>query len=231
MDLTGVKELLATNFDLHMQDETHYIEAFTHSSFVNENRNLDLKDNERIEFLGDAVLELVVSNYLYRNYPEMDEGKMSSLRALIVREESLSKRAVECGFDQFVRLGNGEEASNGRKRPSLLCDLFESVLGAIYLDLGLDAIEHFMSLTIYPKIKNGEFMRQSDAKTALQEELQKDGAIQLAYELIKEEGPAHEKRFEVAVRLYDEIIGRGVGHSKKSAEQAAAANALEMLKK
>jgi ribonuclease-3 len=231
MDLTGVKELLATNFDLHMQDETHYIEAFTHSSFVNENRNLDLKDNERIEFLGDAVLELVVSNHLYRNYPEMDEGKMSSLRALIVREESLSKRAVECGFDQFVRLGNGEEASNGRKRPSLLCDLFESVLGAIYLDLGLDAIEHFMSLTIYPKIKNGEFMRQSDAKTALQEELQKDGAIQLAYELIKEEGPAHEKRFEVAVRLYDEIIGRGVGHSKKSAEQAAAANALEMLKK
>lgn len=231
MDLSGVKALLADQFDLEIQDEKHYIEAFTHSSYVNENQKLALEDNERIEFLGDAVLELVVSNYLYRNYPEMDEGRMSSLRALIVREESLAKRCVECGFDQFVRLGNGEEASNGRKRPSLLCDLFESVLGAIYLDLGLDAIEHLMSLTIYPKIKNGDFTRLSDAKTALQEELQKEGAIQLAYELESESGPAHSKEFHVAVRLYDEIIGRGVGHSKKAAEQAAAANALELLKK
>ncbi len=231
MDLSGVKGLLADKFDLHIQDESHYVVAFTHSSYVNENRKLSLEDNERIEFLGDAVLELVVSNYLYRNYPELDEGRMSSLRALIVREESLSKRCVECGFDQFVRLGNGEEASNGRQRPSLLCDLFESVLGALYLDLGLDAIEHFMQLTIYPKIKNGDFTRQSDAKTALQEELQKDGAIQLSYELEDEEGPAHNKKFQVAVRLYDEVIGRGVGHSKKTAEQAAAANALEMLKR
>lgn len=227
MDLKAIDELLSGRFDLHMQKQSPYIEAFTHSSYVNENRRKKLSDNERIEFLGDAVLDLQVSRYLYLNYPQMPEGEMSRLRALIVREESLSKRCVECGFDQFVRLGHGEESSGGRQRVSLLCDLFESVLGAIYLDLGIDAVEHFLSLTIYPKIKSGYFNHQTDAKTALQEELQKHGQIQLHYELIGESGPAHAKEFTVAVYLNGDKIGEGVGRSKKNAEQAAALTALK----
>lgn len=226
MDIQPIADLLAKRFDLEIKRQTPYIEAFTHSSYVNENRRKKLFDNERIEFLGDAVLDLQVSRYLYLNYPKMPEGEMSRLRALIVREESLAKRCVGCGFDQFVRLGHGEESSGGRRRDSLLCDLFESVLGAIYLDLGIDAVEHFLTLTIYPKIKSGYFNHQTDAKTALQEELQKKGQIQLRYELIKEEGPAHAKSFTVAVYLDDVKIGVGTGRSKKNAEQAAALAAL-----
>ena len=227
MDIQAIKQLLADKFDLHMQNQNHYGEAFTHSSYKNENRRKHLVDNERIEFLGDAVLDLQVSRYLYLHYTDMPEGDMSRLRALIVREESLAKRCKECGFDQFLRLGHGEESSGGRTRESLLCDLFESVLGAIYLDLGIDAVEHFLEITIYPKIKSGYFNRQVDAKTALQEELQKNGNIQLDYQLIGEEGPAHDKRFKVAVELDGDIIGEGKGRSKKAAEQAAAQSALD----
>lgn len=227
MDIQAFADLLAEKFDLHIQKKAPYIEALTHSSYVNENRRKKLTDNERIEFLGDAVLDLQVSHYLYVHYPKMPEGDMSRLRALIVREESLSKRCVECGFDQFVRLGHGEESSGGRQRESLLCDLFESVLGAIYLDLGIDAVERLLSITIYPKIKSGYFNQRMDAKTALQEELQKHGQIKLHYDLIKEEGPAHAKEFTVAVQLDGKEIGRGKGRSKKHAEQAAALSALE----
>ncbi|WP_198434831.1 ribonuclease III [Aerococcus urinae] len=227
----AIKQLFKEQFDLEIQEKRHYQIAFTHSSYVNEKRKENLEDNERIEFLGDAVLELTVSNFLYHYFPQLPEGDLSRIRALIVCEESLSKRCKECGFDQYVRLGHGEEANGGRERSSLLCDLFEAVVGALYLDLGLDAIEKFLEQTIYPKIESGEFKDHRDNKTALQEELQKDGQINLSYRLLKESGPSHNKRFEVAVCLDGEIIGQGQGTSKKHAEQAAAKQALEDIQK
>lgn len=229
MEFKKIKALFKEQFGISIKEESFYQIAFTHSSFVNEKRHLQLEDNERIEFLGDAVLELSVSQYLYGHYPKMPEGQLSRFRALIVREESLSKLCLECGFDQHIRLGRGEEAGGGRRRPALLCDLFEAVIGALYLDLGIDEIEHFLQLTIYPKIESGEFDLRMDAKTALQEELQKQGQIDLMYVIVGESGPAHHKEFTVEVRLSGETIGSGVGHSKKTAEQAAATAALQHI--
>lgn len=229
MAFNKIKTLFKEQFNIEIKNREHYDIAFTHSSYVNEKRRLLLEDNERIEFLGDAVLELGVSQYLYRHYPELAEGDMSRYRALIVREESLSRLCLEYGFDQYILLGHGEEANGGRKRPALLCDLFESVIGALYLDLGIDEIEHFFQLTIYPKIKKGEFKQQIDAKTALQEELQKKGQIRLSYAIVGESGPAHDKQFIVEVQLDGMPIGQGTGQSKKTAEQAAALAALNKV--
>ncbi|MFV0557096.1 MAG: ribonuclease III [Enterococcus sp.] len=204
-------------------------QAFTHSSYVNEHRNLHLSDNERLEFLGDAVLELLVSQFLYREYPDLSEGKLTKLRASIVREESLAQFAQECQFDQAIRLGKGEENSGGRKRPSLLCDLFEAFLGALYLDQNLAAVDKFIATVIFPKVTSGAFSHEMDYKTRLQEVLQTSGDVLIEYRLVKEDGPAHERIFGTEVYCDQKLIGVGQGKSKKLAEQAAAANALERL--
>ncbi|MGX7406301.1 ribonuclease-3 [Aerococcus urinaehominis] len=224
-----VKALFLDQFAISIDQAVLYEEAFTHSSYYNEHRSEFDKYNERIEFLGDAVLELVVSEYLFAHYPQLSEGELSRMRALIVREESLAQFCQDCHFNQYVRLGTGEEASGGRQRPALLCDLFEAVIGALYLDLGKDAIIHFMNQTIYPKIKRGAFDQLVDAKTALQEELQKSGRVQISYQLVGEEGPAHNRRFKVAVQVNGQTIGQGQGRTKKLAEQAAASQALQAL--
>lgn len=204
-------------------------QAFTHSSYVNEHRNLNLSDNERLEFLGDAVLELLVSKYLYDEFPEMPEGKLTKLRAAIVREDSLSMFAKDCGFDRYICLGKGEENSGGRSRASLLCDLFESFLGALYLDQTLESVRTFLERVVFPKVKAGAFSHEMDHKTKLQEVLQRSGDVMIAYRLIKEEGPAHERVFWMEVYCDDQLIGTGQGKSKKLAEQDAAANALARL--
>ncbi|MEY8446094.1 ribonuclease III [Enterococcus ratti] len=204
-------------------------QAFTHSSYVNEHRNLQLSDNERLEFLGDAVLELMVSEYLYRLYPSIPEGKLTKTRAAIVREDSLSKFAKECGFDKYIMLGKGEENSGGRNRPALLCDLFEAFLGALYLDQGFKAAHAFLQTVVFPKVKAGAFSHEMDHKTKLQEFLQKSGDVVIEYRLVKEEGPAHERVFWIEVYVDDKLIGTGQGKSKKLAEQAAAENALAAL--
>ena len=204
-------------------------QAFTHSSYVNEHRNLNLADNERLEFLGDAVLELLVSRYLYRQYPDLPEGKLTKMRASIVREESLAAFAKECDFDKAIKLGKGEENSGGRTRPSLLCDLFEAFLGALYLDQDLETVKAFIQKVIFPKVAAGAFSHEMDYKTRLQEVLQKGGDVQIDYRLVKEEGPAHERIFWTEVYCDDRLIGKGQGKSKKLAEQAAANNALEKL--
>ncbi|MGX6962410.1 ribonuclease III [Vagococcus xieshaowenii] len=201
-------------------------QAFTHSSYVNEHRNLKQSDYERLEFLGDATLELLISEFLFNWYPDFPEGKLTKIRATIVREESLAKFAQECGFDQYIRLGKGEENSNGRQRPALLCDLFEAFLGALLLDQGLEAVKNFLAIVVFPKIEAGVFLHEMDHKTNLQEILQKNGDVLISYELVKEEGPAHEREFYVAVKLNDEVIGQGKGKSKKSAEQEAAHQAI-----
>lgn len=201
-------------------------QAFTHSSYVNEHRNLQLSDNERLEFLGDAVLELMVSEYLYRLYPDIPEGKLTKTRAAIVREDSLSKFAKECGFDKYIMLGKGEENSGGRTRPALLCDLFEAFLGALYLDQGFEAAHAFLQTVVFPKVKAGAFSHEMDHKTTLQEVLQKNGDILIEYHLIAEEGPAHARIFHVEVCGGGTPLGKGSGKSKKVAEQKAAEAAL-----
>lgn len=222
-------EVLKERYGIVFHDVDLLTQAFTHSSYVNEHRNLKLSDNERLEFLGDAVLELLVSQFLYREFPNQPEGKLTKLRSAMVREDSLSKFAVECGFDQFVLLGKGEENSGGRTRPALLCDLFEAMLGSLYLDQGFEAANKFISTVILSKVKNGAFSHEMDNKTALQEVLQKSGDVAIDYRLVKEEGPAHERVFWTQVFVDDRLIGEGQGKSKKLAEQAAAENALASL--
>jgi len=181
-------------------------QAFTHSSYVNEHRYLKLSDNERLEFLGDAVLELIVSQYLY-----------------------LAKFAKECHFDNYILLGKGEEASGGRTRASLLCDLFEAFLGALYLDQKVGAAKKFIEDVIFPKIDAGAFSHEMDHKTQLQEVLQRKGDVSIEYRLIKEEGPAHDRTFFTEVYMNGELIGLGQGKSKKLAEQDAAERALKSI--
>jgi ribonuclease-3 len=222
-------QLLQNNFSIRFNDEAILLNAFTHSSYVNEHKYLELSDNERLEFLGDAVLEYIISEYLYLNYPERSEGKLSKFRAAIVREESLSIFAKECRFDQYVLLGKGEENSGGRNRPSLLCDLFESFLGALTLDQGLEATRKFINQVMIPKIKDGEFDGEQDFKTHLQEVLQQNGDVKIEYKLIGESGPAHERIFTMDVFAQGEKIGTGSGTTKKNAEQQAAANALSKI--
>ncbi len=221
---------LKQNYGIVFRNLSLLEQAFTHSSYVNEHRYLRLADNERLEFLGDAVLELVVSEYLYRQFPDQPEGRLTKLRAAAVCEESLSKRAKECHFDLYIRLGKGEENSNGRERPALLCDLFESFLGALYLDQGIKPVVAFLKEVLISKIAAGAFSHEMDHKTQLQELLQRRGDIFIDYKLIKEEGPAHERDFWVEVYANEVCIGKGSGRSKKIAEQEAAGDALAHLR-
>ncbi|SFH61480.1 ribonuclease III [Pisciglobus halotolerans] len=220
---------LNDTFGITFKNTSYLKEAFTHSSYVNEHRELKLRDNERIEFLGDAVLELTVSRYLFERYPNQPEGKLTRLRAAIVCEASLSQFAKEYGFDQQIRLGKGEERMNGRKRPAMLCDLFESFIGALYLDQGLEKVVDFLEQTIYPRIASGAFSHVMDPKTNLQEFLQQKGEVAIQYLLVEEAGPAHQKEFLVEVMAEGKKLGEGKGKTKKAAEQVAAANALEQL--
>ncbi|MFV0560696.1 MAG: ribonuclease III [Enterococcus sp.] len=224
-------EEIKKNYGIVFHDLNLLEQAFTHSSYVNEHRNLHLSDNERLEFLGDAVLELLVSQYLYRMYPNIPEGKLTKLRAAIVCEDSLSKFAKECHFDRYIMLGKGEENSGGRNRASLLCDLFESFLGSLYLDQGFEEAQKFITTVIFPKVEAGAFSHEMDHKTRLQEVLQRSGDVLIDYRLIKEEGPAHDRVFWTEVYVDDRLIGTGQGKSKKLAEQAAAENALARLEK
>ncbi|WEG73153.1 ribonuclease III [Vagococcus intermedius] len=222
-------QLIKKRFQVEFKDTTLLEDAFTHSSYVNEHRYLELTDNERLEFLGDAVLELIISEYLYGKFTDLPEGKLTKMRAAIVCEDSLAKFAKACQFDHYIRLGKGEENSNGRQRPALLCDLFESFLGALYLDQGLVAAEKFVAQVIFPKIESGAFSHEMDHKTALQEILQRNGDVAISYQLVGEEGPAHNRQFAVEVSVEGHVIGRGQGKSKKMAEQSAAAAAISDL--
>ncbi|AQP54078.1 ribonuclease III [Vagococcus penaei] len=221
--------LLKKTYDVSFKDIDLLAQAFTHSSYVNEHRHLELTDNERLEFLGDAVLELIVSDYLYKHFTDLPEGKLTKLRATIVKEDSLAQFAKDCGFDKYVRLGKGEENSRGRERSSLLCDLFESFLGALYLDQGMTKARAFIYQVVIPKIESGAFSHEMDHKTVLQEVLQKNGDILIEYCLVNEEGPAHNRIFYVEVSADKKVLGTGFGKSKKTAEQKAAEVALAAL--
>lgn len=218
---------LLEDFGINFSDLTLLETAFTHTSYANEHRLLKISHNERLEFLGDAVLQLMISKYLYQKYPDRPEGEMSKLRSTFVREESLAGFARACGFDAFIRLGKGEEKSGGRNRDTILGDAFEAFLGALLLDKGEKAVEQFLHQVMIPRLERGNFERVTDYKTALQEILQVNGEIAISYQVISESGPAHDKIFEVEVLADQHVIGRGSGRSKKLAEQAAAQNAVE----
>jgi ribonuclease III len=205
-------------------------QAFTHSSYVNEHRKKPYEDNERLEFLGDAVLELTVSQFLYKKYPMMSEGELTKLRAAVVCEPSLVSFANDLFFGELVLLGKGEEMTRGRQRPALLADVFEAFIGALYLDKGIEVVLEFLEQVIFPKINAGAFSHVMDFKSQLQELVQRDAAGTLEYKILQEIGPAHNREFVSRVSLNGAELGTGTGKSKKEAEQHAAQMALETLK-
>lgn len=205
-------------------------QAFTHSSYVNEHRRKLYEDNERLEFLGDAVLELTVSKYLFKKYPMMSEGELTKLRAAIVCEPSLVMFANQLGFGEFVLLGKGEEMTGGRERPAMLADVFESFIGALYLDSGLEPVVEFLRKVVFPKIDEGAFSHVMDYKSQLQELIQRDSSGTIQYKILQEKGPAHNREFVSIVLLNGEKLGSGSGKSKKEAEQHAAERALNVLR-
>ena len=204
--------------------------ALTHSSYANENRGRG-ECNERLEFLGDSVLGMVVADALFRRFPELPEGRMTRLRAQLVCEESLHRVASELGLGEYVRLGRGEEHTGGRRRTSILADAVEAVIAAMYLDGGLETAKAFIERQILSALDGaGPVMRVEDCKTELQELVQKKSGQSLSYELLGESGPDHDKTFNSQVSLNGRPVGSGSGRTKKEAEQAAARAALEALK-
>ncbi|KLV28268.1 ribonuclease III [Niallia circulans] len=221
---------LQEKLGIHFTNEKLLKQAFTHSSYVNEHRRKPHEDNERLEFLGDAVLELTVSKFLFNKFPMMSEGELTKLRAAIVCEPSLVSFANELSFGKYVLLGKGEEMTGGRTRPALLADVFEAFIGALYLDQGLDSVVAFLEEVIFPKINNGAFSHVMDFKSQLQEYVQRDAVGTIEYKILLEKGPAHNREFISQVFLNNRELGTGMGRSKKEAEQQAAQKSLLMLK-
>lgn len=204
-----------------------YNTAFSHSSYVNEN-NLK-SDYERLEFLGDAVLELVSSDYLYKKN-EVSEGEMTKLRASYVCENALYEYSKDLNLSEYIKVGHGEEIDGGRFKKVILADIFEALMGAIYLDLGYDVVKGVISNIIVPYIENPNVEFFSDYKSVLQEFVQTKQKS-LSYEIVDEQGPSHNKVFTTVVKIDDIIYGTGVANSKKESEQEAAKSALEKLAK
>ena len=206
------------------------INALTHSSYANENRGRSCESNERLEFLGDSVLGMVVADALYKRFPELPEGRMTRLRAQLVCEESLHRVAAQLGLGEHIRLGRGEEHTGGRSRTSILADAVEAVIAAMYLDGGMDVARGFINRFILSELEAG-LPGSGDNKTELQELVQKKPGSVLSYELLGESGPDHDKTFTSQVLLNGRAIGSGSGRTKKEAEQAAARAALLELGK
>lgn len=212
----------------HFQNDALLKQALTHSSFSNEQRIYKLNNYERLEFLGDAVLELVSSEFLYRENADMPEGKLTRLRASMVCEPALAYCARDIDLNTYILLGKGEESTGGRTRDSIISDVMEAVIGAIYLDGGIENAKKFINRFVLSDLEDKILFM--DSKTLLQEEIQKNNTAQLRYDLVGETGPDHDKQFSVEAYLDDRLIGCGVGRTKKAAEQAAAYEALKKLK-
>jgi ribonuclease-3 len=204
-------------------------EAFTHRSYINENKECGWAHNERLEFLGDAVLELVATDYLYAKYPEESEGELTSYRAALVNTISISEGAMQWGMNEYLLLSKGEAKDLGKARQYILANTFEAVIGAIYLDKGYDVAQEFIAKSLFHKTE--EMVRKElwkDAKSRFQEKAQEIEGITPAYKIMGEEGPDHDKRFIVGVFLNENVIAQGEGTSKQEAEQQAAEKALEV---
>ncbi|MGI6030213.1 MAG: ribonuclease III [Eubacteriales bacterium] len=223
-------EKLQQTLGYTFQDESLLRQALSHSSYANEHKGQGLVCNERLEFLGDSVLSLMVSQYIYHECKRLPEGELTKIRAAVVCEQSLYQAAKKLGLGEYLLLGKGEEMTHGRERTSILADAFEAVIAAIYLDSGFESVKNIilprLEESIHEAVK-GKLNR--DFKTLLQEIVQQNREEQLRYVLVGEEGPDHNKRFFVEVHLNSNVIGRGEGRSKKEAEQMAAHQALELM--
>jgi ribonuclease-3 len=211
-------------------DKSILKEALTHSSYANEHKKNHLKYNERLEFLGDAVLSISVSDYIFKNCPELPEGELTKLRASLVCEKTLYVFAKKINLGNYIYLSNGEKKGGGADRPSILSDAFEAVIAAIYMDGGMEEARRFVLSFVVPDIKNHTSGKAfKDYKTQLQEIIQRNPGEKLQYVLVEASGPDHNKHFTVEVHLNSNVIGKGGGRSKKEAEQQAAREALELM--
>ncbi len=211
------------------KDKNLLLTALTHSSYAHERKINKINCNERLEFLGDAVLELISSRYLFARYPALPEGKLTGMRAAMVSEKPLAECALKIGLGELILLGKGEEACGGRSKPSVTSDAYEALIGAIYLDGGFEAAREFVEREVMKD--SDSHLTEKDPKTSLQELLQHSMDAVIEYELVSESGPDHDKCFTVEVRVNDAPCGSGSGRNKKSAEKAAAAQAIEYWKK
>lgn len=221
--LSGIMKKLKMQF----KDQLLLKESLTHRSYLNESKEQDIRQNERLEFLGDAVLELITTEYLFAKYPKRAEGELTSFRAAVVRTESLAETALALNFSKYIYMSKGEELTGGRTRPYILANTYEAVLGAIYLDQGYEIAKDFVIKTLLTKLPEiVEKRLDIDSKSKLQElsqELLKETPI---YEVVSEAGPDHDKEFEVKVLIGARELGRGTGRSKQDAEQEAAKTTL-----
>lgn len=224
-------ESLEKNIGVRFGDKSILETALTHRSYLNEHRDIS-ENNERLEFLGDAVLELIVSDFLYVTYPDRPEGELTSFRSALVKTDSLALSAKDLEIGKYIRMSKGEEDSGGREKDYLLANTFEAVLGAIYLDQGYGICREFISKTLFPKIEQiVEYRLDIDSKTKMQEMAQSVFKLTPTYEVIKEEGPDHNKIFTVVVKLDEKIVGQGEGGSKQKAEEQAAREGIEYIEK
>lgn len=225
-DTRAYKEFAANTLGYEFKDIMLLLTAFTHRSYVNEHKKSAKEHNERLEFLGDAVLELVVTEYLYANYSE-PEGILTNWRSALVRTESISEAGARCNFDQLLRLSKGEKRGSDRARAQILANTYEAVIGAIYLDGGYEPAKEFIHssliITLPSILESGSWM---DAKSFLQELSQSIESYTPIYKVLAEEGPDHEKVFTVGVFVGDRLRGQGIGPSKQIAQQKAASEAL-----
>lgn len=227
-DLRVFEERLGFQFE----DYSLLQRALTHRSFVNENPHETQKDNERLEFLGDSIIDFVVAAYLFDHFPDMDEGQLTILRSALVRTNTLAGLARNLGVGQALQLGIGEDEGGGRERLPNLCAALEAIVGAIYLDQGMEKAEQWIVALIPPILEQIiDSEDHLDAKSSFQIWSQAQNNITPNYQVISSEGPDHDKRFKVAVLVGDEIWGTGIGSSKQSAAQEAARSALEKVEK
>ncbi|MBR2190299.1 MAG: ribonuclease III [Eubacterium sp.] len=220
---------LQNSIGYSFKDEKLLVTALTHKSYIVNAPETGDVNNERLEYLGDAVLELVTSDFLFKNYKQMSEGEMTKLRASLVCEPALAIDAREIDLQDFIFLGKGEENTGGRNRDSIVSDAFEALIGAIYLDGGMDEATKFICSFVLNDIEHKQ--KFYDSKTTLQEMVDATNLGNLSYEIVKESGPDHNKVFDAVVKLNDEVIGSGTGQTKKHAEQNAAVDALNKINK
>ena len=219
---------LEENLKYSFKNKKLLINALTHSSYANEARD-GISSNERLEFLGDSVLSIIVSEYIYKKFCNLPEGELTKIRAALVCEKSLCAFSRELELGKYLRLGHGEEKGGGRERDSILADAFEAVLAAIFLDGGFEKAKAHVMRFITDELKHTEAEVFKDYKTALQEIIQRNPEESVTYILTGESGPDHDKLFTVEVKLNSNTIGRGSGRNKKQAEQAAAKEALQLM--
>lgn len=222
-DINKLEKILGVNF----KDRSILKNALIHRSYLNEHHIENTDNNERLEFLGDAVLELITTEYLFKHYPERHEGDLTSFRSALVKTTSLSDTALALKLGDFIQMSKGEEITGGRTRPYILANTFEAIVGAIYLDQGYDIAKNFLVQKLFPKITEiVENRLDIDPKSKLQEISQEELNYTPVYELISSKGPDHNKSFLMAVKIKNKVFGKGEGRNKQEAEQNAAQDAL-----